>query len=155
MIRHKIKDEPHVSLVQSGAQAEQSLQAPKLLRDGITPDGIRGADTIVEREIVKGRLQRHDRGSILTHYPGTVQARFPYPHKPDSVDLPVPPEVKVRFGDGRQSSFGNRLSRHKFCKPDTRVDFVNTPVGHGAPSFAAKNFVSLSSAYKPYLGIIT
>src|SRR4030095_6308612 len=109
MIGYKIQDEPDASLVQSGAQAEQSLQAPKLLRDGIIPHGIRGANTIVEREIVEGRLQRHDRGSLLAYPPSPVQAGFPHPHEPDSVDLPAPPEVNVRLGYGRQSGFRNRL----------------------------------------------
>src|SRR5262245_30591633 len=117
---------------------EQSLQAPELLGDGIIPHGIWGAETIVEGEIIKGRLQRHNRGSILAHYLSTVQAGFPHSHEPNSVDLPVPPEVDVRLGYSRQSGFRNLLSRHELCKPDTRVDFVNTPVGHGTPSFMEK-----------------
>ena len=91
MIGHKIQDQPHASLVQSGTQAEQSFQAPKLLGDVIIPHGIRGADTIVEGEVIEGRLQRHDRGSILSHRPSTIQTGLPHPHEPDSVDLPAPP----------------------------------------------------------------
>src|SRR5215510_3914918 len=138
MIRHKIQDQPHASLVQSGAQAEYALQAPKLFRDSIIPHGIWGTEAIVEGKVVEGRLQRHDRGRILSHHPSTVQTGLPHPHEPDSVDLPAPPEVNVRLGYSRQRGFRNRPSRHELCKPDTRIDFVNTPIGHEVSSFTEK-----------------
>src|SRR5215510_6486445 len=100
-----------------------------------------GTKAIVEGKVVEGRLQRHDGGRILSYHPSTVQTGLPHPHEPDSVDLPAPPEVDVRLGYGCQRGFRNRLSRHEFCKPDARVDFVNTLVGHEAPSFTKKKFV--------------
>ena len=138
VVRHEIEDEPEPSFGKLFSGNGQTLPAPQMVVDHVSPHTIRGPHVVFRTKIRKGPPEVFKKALVPVRNGDTRGAPFPDAHEPQGVKAPSREGVPLLPRDGRQI---HRLLvfQAEFPQPDPGVDLVDErmfrPWIHFSPYF--------------------